>query len=88
MVACEVFEECPFFNDKLGEMPTHARVFKRVYCSGTPVQCARYMVFDALGVAAVPDDLFPNNEFRARRLIKLGGEDQGSGIRDQGSVGG
>jgi len=69
---CEMLESCLFFNDKLGEMPTHARVFKRVYCAGDHQLCARYMVFTELGEAAVPEDLYPNNEFRARRMVKQG----------------
>ena len=74
MATCDVIENCQFFNDELGEMPAHSRVFKRVYCSGDHLLCARYIVFAACGAEAVPEDLFPNNEFRARRMIKLGGK--------------
>ena len=69
MVECEALSTCPFFNDKLADMPGTAAVFKRVYCQGAYSACARYLVSKALGKPKVPANLFPNQQDRAREII-------------------
>lgn len=60
MSECICLSRCPFFNDKMKNMPHAADVMREHYCLAEWRTCARHRVFDALGVAAVPDDLFPN----------------------------
>jgi len=69
-MACECISACPFFNDRMANMPAMASIYKKRYCEGNFEECARYIVFKALGKAAVPSDLFPNQKERALRLIK------------------
>ena len=45
MSDCECLATCPFFNDKMAEMPAMAEMYKRNYCRGDSCTCARHMVF-------------------------------------------
>jgi hypothetical protein len=67
---CEKLDKCPFFNDRLGNMPAVSGLLKQTYCLGDKTQCARYAV-SAAGIP-VPLDLFPNDSTRARRLLNNG----------------
>lgn len=69
MAMCECLESCPFFNDKMKNMPATANLYKNNYCKGDNTQCARYMIFKVSGSGAVPDDLFPNNVERANSIL-------------------
>jgi len=60
---------CAFFNDRMANMPSTARLFKQSYCRGDFGTYARFMVFKALGREKVPIDLFPNQQDRARTLV-------------------
>ena len=71
MANCECLETCPFFNDQMENMPGLSTMYKRSYCKGDFASCARYMVFKALGKPSVPSDMFPNQQDRARELIKV-----------------
>lgn len=51
-----------------------ADVMKNRHCRTSSDACARWMVFDQLGTAAVPVDLFPNQVDRARKLIGASGK--------------
>ncbi len=72
MSTCECLEKCPFFNDKTKDTPATANMMKSRYCKGHFDQCARYMVFKALGREKVPLNLFPNMTDKARALIAEG----------------
>ena len=69
MADCECLEKCPFFNDRMQNMPALSKVYKRNYCQSDSAKCARFVVFKALGREAVPDDLFPNQMEVAEELI-------------------
>ncbi|MDO9391566.1 MAG: hypothetical protein Q7U71_07330 [bacterium] len=69
MPDCECLAACPFFNDKMADMPSMAGIFKNKYCKGDFQSCARYMVFKKLGEGHTPEDLFPNQLSRAQDLI-------------------
>ncbi|MFX0069495.1 MAG: hypothetical protein ACFFAO_00175 [Candidatus Hermodarchaeota archaeon] len=69
MVECELIEECPFFTDKLKNMPATTNLFKEKYCKTDSSKCARYIVIHSLGKSEVPSDLFPNQLERANGLI-------------------
>jgi hypothetical protein len=72
MADCEAIPRCLFFNDHMASMPTAAALVKERYCRGEFGLCARYMVRAALGAAAVPETLFPNQTDLAERLIVEG----------------
>ena len=69
MAQCECLGGCPFFNDKMANMPVAAELYRKKYCLGDPTECARHIVFKALGKPNVPVDLYPNQQDRARRLV-------------------
>ncbi len=47
-------------------------MFKQRYCHTDSSECARHMVFKALGKKNVPLDLFPNQNEKAERIIAEG----------------
>ncbi|MGA2990730.1 MAG: hypothetical protein ABSD88_09665 [Candidatus Korobacteraceae bacterium] len=68
MIECERLKTCPFFADKMVNMPNSAGLFKQMYClGGDKMQCARYQL--AVAGVAVPPDLFPNDIDRAQKLL-------------------
>ena len=69
MEHCEMLEKCPFFNDKMANMPFAADSFKQIYCQSNFNICARYMISKPYGKEHVPTDLFPNHERRAEEII-------------------
>ena len=74
MAQCECLTGCPFFNDRLPDMPAASKLFKQQYCRGDKESCARYKVRQELGPQAVPRDLFPNQTERAIDLIAAASE--------------
>ena len=70
MNECDSLSGCPFFNDKMGNKPALSEMYKKNFCKGDFVNCARHIVKEALGKQFVPPDLFPNQHERAKELIK------------------
>ena len=69
MSECESRGTCPFFNDKMANMPAMKDLYKNRYCRGDFNSCARYMVSKSKGKGQVPIDLFPHNRGRAAMLM-------------------
>ena len=69
MSDCECLKGCIFFNDKMKDVGALGSMYKKRYCLGDNSQCARYMIFKKLGKPAVPTDLYPNQQDRAKQLI-------------------
>jgi len=69
MAHCECLENCIFFNNKMKNMPLQSELFKSKYCKGEFEKCARYMVFKALGSEHVPENLFPIQQEKAKKII-------------------
>ena len=67
MADCEKLQTCPFFTDKMANMPNTATLAKQIYCRGDKMQCARYLVNQA-GIT-VPPDLYPHDRARAQQLL-------------------
>ncbi len=78
MPECICLPNCPFFNDRMENMPTMAAVYKRRYCLGDNTSCARFMVFAALGRGKVPADLSPVDVESALKIIESAGKKDGS----------
>lgn len=64
---CEKLEKCPFFNDKMANMPAVAGMLKKQYCQNDKESCARYIVSKA--GKDVPMDLFPQQKERIAAII-------------------
>ena len=67
MAKCERLETCPFFTDRMAQMPSVSEMIKKSYCLEDKTKCARYHVSKA-GIP-VPSDLFPNDVERAKQLL-------------------
>lgn len=72
MAECEYLPGCPFFNDKMKNMPAIADQFKKKYCLGENSTCARFVVLRALGREKVPATLFPNQMDKAQGILAAG----------------
>ncbi|NUM48038.1 MAG: hypothetical protein HUU38_25310 [Anaerolineales bacterium] len=70
MAECECLKTCLFFNDKMADIPTTAKMMKTRYCLGDKHACARYMVKSS--GKPVPSDLFPNMTEKAKAIIAAG----------------
>jgi hypothetical protein len=66
---CELLKTCLFFSDRMSNMPKTTHMVKSKYCKGCNSDCARHMVFAALGKDYVPPDLFPGQIEKAREII-------------------
>ena len=60
MANCECIVGCPFFNDKMPMESGLGALYKKNYCQGDNLKCARYSVFKKLGKGKSPIDLYPN----------------------------
>lgn len=69
MQECELIEKCPFYNDHLQGNIEQIEEMKEKYCRKNNLNCARYMVFMALGKESMPDELFPHQKDRAYEVI-------------------
>ncbi|MCD4829102.1 MAG: hypothetical protein K8R90_06705 [Candidatus Cloacimonetes bacterium] len=69
MPDCSLVTGCPFFNDRMKGLEAVKNMLKKKYCHGDFDNCARYMVFKKLGRSAVPADLAPNQQARAKQLL-------------------
>lgn len=65
--------KCPFFLDKMSNMPAMADIYKMNYCQGDNSTCARYAVFRKMGSGSVPIGLFPNDTAKAEVFLAENG---------------
>ena len=69
-MACELRMTCPLFNEHMQATPSARALYRVRYCNGHHTECARYVVYLALGRESIPDDLYPNDRLRALDLVK------------------
>ncbi len=67
---CEKLKGCPFFNEKMQNMPATANGYKRKFCLGDNTNCARYIVSQKLGPVDELKGLFPNQFNRVEEILK------------------
>lgn len=66
---CEKLQACPFYNDKMPMDKGLGAIYKKKYCKGNHLNCARFAVFEALGPEYVPVNLYPNMINVANNII-------------------
>jgi hypothetical protein len=69
MPDCEKQSTCPFFNDRMENMPAAATLLKLQYCQGDFESCARFRVETKLGSTSVPGDLLPDESATADVIV-------------------
>ena len=70
MEYCERFSNCPFYAEKLKDLPAMAEGFRKMYCFNVKPNCARYILLKELGPDKVPVGLFPNDFETAKDIIE------------------
>jgi len=66
---CPALATCPFFADRLQNMPSTSELLKQRYCRSNYERCARWVVREKLGKEKVPPDLFPHETARMRAIV-------------------
>ena len=69
MPECKYINTCPFFHNKMANMPNLADLYKKNYCKEDNSKCARLIVLKAVGRNKIPPDLFPNQIKRAEDIV-------------------
>ncbi len=69
MAECDCLAGCPFFHDRMTNMPALSGMMKKRYCLDDFMACARHQVKEALGKEIVPSNMFPSQFERARQMI-------------------
>jgi hypothetical protein len=69
MAVCEKLEKCPFYNDKMDINKGVGAMYKKKYCEGDKTICARYIVATKLGAEFVTNNLYPNMNDAANKLL-------------------
>lgn len=72
MLECELIEGCPFYNGYLKGDENKIEAMKEKFCRKNNLNCARYMIFMALGRGSVPPELFPHQKNKAYQIISQG----------------
>lgn len=67
MAECDFLLTCRFFNEAMDDKAAVGEVLKKRYCLGDNAACARLVVRESLGPAAVPPGLWPNDDATAAR---------------------
>lgn len=68
MADCELIDNCAFFQVKMANMPSTARLMRGAYCTGNFIDCARFIVYNH--GKEIPLELYPNENNRAAELIR------------------
>jgi len=63
-------DRCIFPNRKKHKMPTMLEFIRIKYCEGNYTSCARYMLYRKVEPNKIPDDLFPNDLYKAYKIIE------------------
>ncbi len=69
MAQCEKLQKCPFYQGKMSMESGLGAMYKRKYCEGNKLECARYKVATTLGPEFVTDHLYPNMNDLAEKII-------------------
>ena len=70
MNKCLLLTECRFFNDIIENMPSISEVLKDQYCLGDNTECARHVIFTEIGKEHLPDDVFPHELDKAKKIVR------------------
>lgn len=74
MAACENLMKCPFYQGKMTMDSGIGSMYKKRYCEGDKLLCARYMVSSTVGKEYVTNNLYPNMLDKAKEIIAKNGK--------------
>ena len=69
MATCEKLEKCPFYQGKMDINSGLGSMYRKKYCEGDKTICARYIVATQLGSEFVTNNLYPNMNNVAEKLL-------------------
>ena len=69
MAKCEKLEKCPFYQGKMNMDSGLGAMYRKKYCEGDKTLCARYIVSTQLGAEYVTNNLYPNMNDVANKLL-------------------
>ncbi len=85
MAQCPYLERCNYFSNQLESFQVASAAYRKwqidklrslmanyqmQYCTHNCLQCARYMVGEAIGFDKVPDSLHPEHVLQAKEIIQ------------------
>ena len=68
-MTCEKLEKCPFYQGKMDVNHGLGAMYRKKYCEGDKTICARYIVATQLGAEYVTNNLYPNMNDVADKLL-------------------
>jgi len=66
---CERLTGCPYYGENTPIYNGTGTTYRKTYCEAGKTNCARYMVYAAVGPEFVPLDLYPTMTTRAEQII-------------------
>ena len=69
MATCEKLPKCPFYQGKMDINSGLGSMYRKKYCEGDKTLCARYMVATQLGPEYVTNNLYPNMNDQAQKIL-------------------
>lgn len=69
MALCENLSKCPFYQGQMSMDSGLGSMYKKRYCEGDKLLCARYTVSSQLGKEYVTDSLYPNMMDKAKEIL-------------------
>lgn len=70
MATCEKLSKCPFYQGKMTMDSGIGSMYKQKYCEGDKTLCARYIVSTTVGPEFVTNNLYPNMDKQAQKIIE------------------
>ena len=71
MADCEKLSKCPFYQGKMSMDSGLGVLYKQKYCEGDKTTCARYIIATQLGAEYVTNNIYPNmNDLAAKMLAE------------------
>jgi hypothetical protein len=67
---CVLQGKCKVISDNRVDMPDFTRHLEDYFCKQTRHQCARFQVYEALGLDAIPALMLPDQYDWARQIIE------------------
>lgn len=69
MSSCNKKILCSYYTRRITVNKAEYDANVKKYCQGSYSQCARYMVFEKVGLLGLSDDLKPQDAHKARQII-------------------
>ncbi len=74
MATCEKLAKCPFYQGQMSMDSGLGSMYKKKYCEGDKLSCARYMIATKLGPEYVTNMIYPNMLDVAKKLLAQHGK--------------